>query len=203
VSNPSVRGPRPYRLNKRAEQMDDTRLRIVESAVALHGSVGPARTSVVAIAQLAGVTRATVYRHFRDESALFEACSAHWQNQQVAPDPSSWALVTDPIERIQIGLSDLYRFYRAGESMLTRIRRDILSVPDNIRRRIDATDEQFRDVLLVGFPPRKDRHVLRAAVAHAISFWTWRSLCVDHGLKDTEAVALMIDVAVSAATRKP
>ena len=26
---------------------------------------------------------------------------------------------------------------------------------------------------------------------HATSFWTWRSLCIDHGLPDTEAVDAM------------
>jgi len=199
VSNGSVPGSRPYRLTKRAEQVDDTRRRIVEAAVALHGSVGPVRTSVVGIAQLAGVTRATVYRHFPDEPALFEACSAHWFAQQVAPDPSAWARVTDPIERTRVALTDLYRFYRAGEPMLTRIRRDISSVPDNIRLRIDTTDEQFQGALLAGFRPRKDSHVLRAVIAHATSFWTWRSLCVDQGLTDAEAVTLMIDVTARAA----
>jgi hypothetical protein len=28
-------------------------------------------------------------------------------------------------------------------------------------------------------------------MGHATSFWTWRSLCFDHGLPDTEAVDAM------------
>ena len=64
---------RQYRMKRRAEQEARTRLRITESAVDLHGTLGPARTSVSAIAEHAGVRRSTVYRHFPDERALFGA----------------------------------------------------------------------------------------------------------------------------------
>ena len=43
----------------------------------------------------------------------------------------------------------------------------------------------------VGTGECKQPQWLRAAVGHAVSFWTWRSLCLDQGLTDTEAVALM------------
>jgi len=67
---------RPYRMQRRAELEDQTRLRITESAVALHEELGPARTSISAIAEHAGVRRSTVYRHFPDEEALVEGASA-------------------------------------------------------------------------------------------------------------------------------
>jgi len=67
-----------YRIRRRAEQVDQTRQRIVETTAELHGSVGPAATTIAAIADRAGVTRLTVYRHFPDDAALFAACSAHW-----------------------------------------------------------------------------------------------------------------------------
>ena len=75
---------------RRVEQVDHTRQRIVEAAVSLHGSVGPARTTIAGVADAAGVTRVTVYRHFPDEEALYGACSVHWLSQQQAPDPSAW-----------------------------------------------------------------------------------------------------------------
>ena len=65
---------RPYRMKRRAELEEETRRRITESAVALHERVGPAQTSITAIAELAGVRRSTVYRHFPDEETLFAAC---------------------------------------------------------------------------------------------------------------------------------
>src|SRR4051812_49797197 len=79
---------RPYRMKRRAELEASTRLRITESAVALHGTLGPARTSISAIAEHAGVRRSTVYRHFADEAALFAACSSHWRAADPAPGPA-------------------------------------------------------------------------------------------------------------------
>src|SRR3712207_6887531 len=48
---------RPYRKRRRADQEEATRLRITEAAVDLHGSIGPARTTISAVAQRAGVDR--------------------------------------------------------------------------------------------------------------------------------------------------
>ena len=44
----------------------------------LHETLGPRATTVSAIAERSGVQRLTVYRHFPDEAAIFQACSAHW-----------------------------------------------------------------------------------------------------------------------------
>ena len=129
---------RTYRMRRRAEQIDHTRRRIVEATVALHGSVGPAGTTFMGIAERAGVTRATVYRHFPDEVSLFTACSAHWFALQQPPNPAAWATVRDPLERVHAGLTDLYRFYRAGEPMLSRIHRDLDIVPQQHRRELRA-----------------------------------------------------------------
>ena len=64
---------RKYEKKRRAELEADTRRRITETAVELHGTVGPARTSISAVAERAGVRRSTLYRHFPDEAALFDA----------------------------------------------------------------------------------------------------------------------------------
>ena len=82
---------RRYRKRRRAELEDETRRRITEAAVELHGTVGPARTTISAVAERAGVQRATLYRHFPDEEALFDACSSHWAAQHPLPDLADWA----------------------------------------------------------------------------------------------------------------
>src|SRR5262245_53973304 len=66
---------RRYTMQRRAEQVDQTRQRIIDATVQLHGTIGPAATTIAGIAEAAGVTRLTVYRHFPDEATLFEACS--------------------------------------------------------------------------------------------------------------------------------
>src|SRR5215831_560871 len=81
---------RKYELKQRAAEMADTRRRITEAAVELHGTVGPVRTTVSAIAERAGVQRHTVYRHFPTEDDLYLACSSHFAALNPAPDPESW-----------------------------------------------------------------------------------------------------------------
>jgi len=183
---------RSYQMRKRAEQIEQTRQRIIDAAVHLHGTVGPAETTIAGIAREAGTTRLTVYRHFADEEAIFAACSAHWMSGQMPPRPDEWAEIADPIERVRAGLTDLYRFYRDGGSMLTRIYRDLAALPASHRHVIVERDRHHRDVLLEPFrAAAKDRRRLRAVLGHAVSFGTWRSLCIDNTLSDSDAVEAM------------
>ena len=187
-------------MRKRAEQVDQTRQRIVEAAVHLHGTVGPAATTIAGIAEQAGITRLTVYRHFPDEQALYLACSSHWMSQQVAPDPDAWARIADPAERLRAGLADLYRYYRHAAAMLTWIYRDKQALPQQLQQVIDRTDRHHRDVLLETFAgTRARRRRVRAVLGHTVSFWTWRSLCLQQGLSDREAVEVMATLALTTA----
>jgi AcrR family transcriptional regulator len=180
----------------RAETTEQTRQRIVEAAVTLHGTVGPAATTVMGIAEQAGVTRATVYRHFPDDAALFQACSAHWLSRQVPPDPAAWAALDDPLQRLRVALADLYRFYRAGDAMLRRVYGDKAFLPEAHQRDLEQRQELFTDIVLAPFTIGGGRRRrLRAVLGHATDFWTWRSLCVDHGLADHDAVDLMAELA--------
>src|SRR5437763_9048863 len=120
---------RPYRKRRRAELEEDTRRRITESAVELHGTLGPSRTSISAVAERAGVRRSTVYRHFPDEPALFAACSAHWRAANPNPDLARWAAIEDPDERVRSALEGLYAYYRRTERMLDNLLRDEATMP--------------------------------------------------------------------------
>src|SRR5688500_11763071 len=115
---------RKYEKRRRAEQEERTRLRITEAAVKLHGTVGPAQTTVSGVAREADVQRATVYRHFPDEASLFAACSAHYWSANPQPDPAVWAAIGDPGERVRTALGELYPFFRRTEGMLEKVRRD-------------------------------------------------------------------------------
>jgi AcrR family transcriptional regulator len=183
---------RDYRMRKRADDIAETRQRIVRAAVRLHGSIGPAATTISALAEEAGVTRLTVYRHFPDDHSLFAACSARWAAAHVMPDPAAWSGIGDPTQRLRTALADLYRFYRSAEPMLTNIQRDRAALPNDIREGNDATDAGYRDLLLEAFTVRGGhRKRLRAVLGHAVAFGTWRSLCLDQRLSDHEAVQAM------------
>jgi AcrR family transcriptional regulator len=196
---------RPYRMQLRAESQQQTRLRITESAVALHGTLGPSKTSMSAVAAHAGVRRSTLYRHFPDEAALFDACSAHWRKANPPPDLVAWSAIVDADERLRVALGELYAFYRRVESMLDNLYRDESTVP-LIRERFSRFRGYLtaaRDVLMAGRQLRGPaRRRTQAALGHAIAFSTWKSLAREQGLDDRDAGAL-VQALVAAALVRP
>ncbi len=192
--------PRPYRKRKRAVSELETRQRITEAAVALHQTVGPARTSVKAIAERAGVDRATVYRHFPDEQALFNACTSHYYARHPMPDPSRWAAITDPDERLRAALADLYGWYGETEEMLATGIRDIEHVPAGSREAFFGYFQTVHAVLMVGCRERgRTRLRVAGAIGHAINFHTWHSLVREQQLSVDEAITLMASTVNAAA----
>ena len=192
---------RRYRKRRRAEHEAETRRRITEAAVKLHGTVGPAKTTVSGIAREAGVQRATVYRHFPDEEAIFAACTSHYYALHPPPDPGRWAKLADPDERLRTALREVYAFYAEIEQMLESTRRDIERVPA-VRKAAAAMGsylEAVRAVLLRGRRERgRAREHVAAALGHSLAFSTWRSLVREQGLGDEEAVDLMASLVETA-----
>ena len=120
---------RKYELKQRALSQAETRQRIVDATVDLHRELGPLRTTISAIAERAGVQRLTVYRHFPDDRALFGACGGQWRAAHPLPDPSAWAGVEDPAERLQVALDRDLRLVRSTEEMTANVLRDIPESP--------------------------------------------------------------------------
>jgi AcrR family transcriptional regulator len=194
---------RRYEKKRRAELEAETRRRITETAVELHGTVGPAHTSISAIAERAGVQRSTVYRHFPDEAALFDACSSHWEAANPVPDMTAWLAIEDPDERLRMALVELYAYYRRTDQMMDNLHRDELTMPLVAERfaRYRGYLAAVQDLLTNGCAARgRRRENVRAAVGHALAYTTWRSLTREQGLTDERAVALMCAL-VAGATR--
>ena len=199
-------GTRKYEKRRRADQERRTHERITEAAVKLHGTVGPARTTVSGVAKEAGVQRATVYRHFPDEASLFTACTAHYWAMHPRPDPDAWSAISDPGVRLRQALAELYAFYRRTEGMLEKTSRDAPVV-----EAMAAAVQAFRDYLaaataaiVAGRPERgAARRRMQAAAGHAVSFPTWQSLVRQQGLDDPEAVAVMAALVETAGRARP
>jgi AcrR family transcriptional regulator len=193
---------RPYRMKRRAELEEQTRRRITESAVALHEEVGPAQTSISAIAERAGVRRSTVYRHFPDDDALFDACSSHFRAANPPPDPVTWASIEEPGGRTRTALRALYAFYGRTEPMYVSLLRDEALVPA-VGRRLRDFHGYLRSVgddLAAAYGLRGRRaDYTRAAIGHALAFGTWRSLTREQGLGEDDAVELMCRLVEDAA----
>jgi AcrR family transcriptional regulator len=194
---------RTYQKKRRAEREAETRQRIVEAIVALHREVGPARTTISAIAERAGVERLTVYRHFADESAMFQACSAHFATEVPGPDPAAWAGVAKPVERLRAALLAFYDYYRRAEEMLVQVHRDLPRLPA-LAAVLSPWDDfvgEVREGLLDGWEVAQPaRARLAAVMAHALRFETWRSLARAEGLKDSAVADLMVTLAQATTT---
>ena len=185
---------RKYQLKQRAERQEETRRRIVEAAVELHGIVGPARTTILALAERAGVERPTVYRHFPTTESLFKACSSHHWTENPPPDPERWLAINDPEARLRRGLGELYAYYSLHALRMWNILRDVEDMPELrpfAAHRV-AHRERVRQVLVSAWPDRKSKcKVLAAAIGHAVDFFAWRSLRRQK-LTDQEIVELMV-----------
>ncbi|HXV58219.1 MAG TPA: helix-turn-helix domain-containing protein [Gaiellaceae bacterium] len=186
---------RTYELKRRAERQDETRRRIVAAAVDLHTELGPARTTVKAVAERAGVTRPTVYAHFPDARSLLQACSGHVRTTVPPPDPSAWRAIADPDERLETALRDLYRYYERLEPLLENVQRDAAALPlvaEMNAYRVRYLDE-VRDLLLEPWPARGEaRADLGRAIGHALEFGTWQSLVRRQGCDNDAAARLMV-----------
>ena len=191
---------RKYEKRRRAELEQETRQRIVEALVELHGSIGPARTTVRAVAESAGVQRATVYSHFPDELSMYAACSAHWAQKNPLPDPAAWAAIRESRPRARKALVELYSFYAGNEQMLANVFRD-QSLVEHLRPAmqmfVDYMEAAVRAVAARARPSR----FLRAAIGHALSFSTWQSLTRVHGLPAGKSVSLMATMIEQAMSR--
>ena len=194
---------RPYQKRRRAEREVEVRDRITEAAVTLHGTLGPARTTIKGIATEAGVQRATVYRYFPDLDSIFIACSTRWANRNPPPDPATWSKIADPGLRLRQGLGELYAWYEWAEPMLTKVFRDAPNVPamtqpiEDFQRHFEA----LHQALLAGRKHRgRPRTRASAAIGHALAFATWRSFVCEHSLSSEETVELMCLLVASASS---
>lgn len=181
---------RTYTKRRRAEQEAATRRRIIEAAVALHGSVGPARTTFSMLAQRAGVQRHTLYAHFPDERSLSLACSGLALERDPLPDPAAWQAVADRRERLRAGLGAVYAWYGRNAALAACVLRDAeyhAPTKEIVALRMGPFMAASIDVLGEGLAARQ-----RAALRLAVSFYTWRTLVRESGLKPAAAAEVMV-----------
>ena len=192
---------RKYELKKRAEEMAETHLRITEAAIELHGTLGPARTTMSAVAKRAGVERRTLYRHFPSEAALFASCSTHYFSDNPWPDLAAWRAIRDPQERLAQALVELYAYYERTEPMYRNVLRDaeLVGFARDAVEPLQRYLEKAANVLAVGCTVRgRARRLLLGALRHAVAFSTWQSLTAA-GIARADAVTLVSALVEAAA----
>jgi AcrR family transcriptional regulator len=192
---------RTYTLKRRAERQALTRRRIVEAAVDLHGSIGPALTTISMVAERAGVQRHTLYAHFPDERSLFLACSGlAFEERDPPPDAEAWRAIADPNERLRVGLRAIYDWYQRNAELAACVLRDAeyhALTREVTELRLGPPMAAYGEVLGARLNA-KQRAVLRLA----LSFFTWRTLVRESGMKQGAAVGAMVEAIVCAGYTK-
>ncbi len=166
---------RTYTKVRRAAAEEETRQRIVEALIELHAEIGPARTTVSAVAERAGVERLTVYRHFPHEQSMLRACSSLYMARNPPPQPGPFDAI-EPLVAVRMTLASVYSWYRDNEAMFSNVLADagrmpalrestgeILGYVDSVASRLDRL-----------FDGRSAQR--RATLRHALEFSTWQSL---------------------------
>jgi AcrR family transcriptional regulator len=181
---------RTYTLKRRAEQQAQTRRRIVEAAIGLHGSVGPALTTLSMVAERAGVQRHTLYAHFPDERSLLLACSGLSIERDPLPDAEAWRALK-PAERLRVGLRAIYDWYDRNADLAACVLRDAehhALTREMVDLRYGPHMAAYREVLGARLSARQ-----RAVLHLALSFSAWRTLVRESGLKQKAAVEAMVE----------
>lgn len=181
---------RTYTLKRRAEQQAETRRRIVEAAVELHGTVGPALTNVSMVAERAGVQRHTFYAHFPDERSLLMACSGLVFERDPPPEPAGWRDISDRRERLRVGLRAIYDWYARNAEVTACVLRDAeyhALTKEITELRFGPVIAAYQDALGATLTKRQS-----AVLQLALSFFTWRTLVRHGGLKQAAAVDAMV-----------
>jgi len=182
--------------------MAETHLRITEAAIELHGTVGPSRTTMSAVAKRAGVERRTLYRHFPNEADLFAACSTHYFIANPWPDLDTWRAIRDPQQRLERAIDELYAYYERTEPMFSNVLRDaeLVDFARDAVAPLRVYLEEAAEILTMARPARgRRRQLLGGALRHALAFSTWQSLTTS-GIGRSDAGKLMSGLVEAAAT---
>jgi AcrR family transcriptional regulator len=189
---------RTYTLKKRALSQAETRRRIAEATLELHGTVGPAATTISMIADKAGVQRHTLYAHFPDETSLFMACSGLAEERDPPPSAEPWRSVEDGDERLRTGLAAIYAWYARNAQLLANVLRDVeVHAPTRqiSELRYGPVFAAYHEVLGAELDAKR-----RAMLHLALSFFTWRALVLEAGLDEATAIEAMVR-AIACATK--
>lgn len=181
---------RTYTLKRRAERQADTRQRIVEAAVALHSSLGPARTPLSLVAERAGVQRHTLYAHFPDERSLLLACSGLTAERDPLPDAEPWRAIADRRERLRAGFRAIYDWYGRNAERAACVLRDAehhALTKEISEMRFGPSMRSYHEVLGAGLGTNG-----RAMLGLMLGFHAWRSLARASGLEQGVAVEVAV-----------
>jgi AcrR family transcriptional regulator len=177
---------------KRREKVEATRRRIAKATYELHSTVGPAFTTIALISERAGLPRQTVYRNFGNQLDLLRSCIAFGLEANPLPDPTPWQAITDPGERLHVGLTALYGWFEATEAVMTNSVRDFPAMEDAAAamQPIGEVFGRMYGTLSQGWEAVRVAPLL----ALALDFATWKKLHREQGMTSSAISELWVDL---------
>lgn len=175
---------------KRREKVDETRRRIAKATYELHSTVGPAFTTIALIADRAGLPRQTVYRNFSNQVELFRSCIAFGQELHPVPSPNPWQSISDPGERLRVGLTELYQWFEASEPVLTNAARDfgvVREAAEVAQRPMNEVLRRIHETLCHGWAG-----AVSPVLSLAVDFVTWKKLRREQGMASDAIVDMWL-----------
>lgn len=169
--------PRSYDNSHRKATESATIARIVDATVDLHGQKGPLATSHAEIAALAGVSVATVYKHFPTRDSLLPHC-IH-SVEQSAPRLDMDAILSEPdvrkrIASLVVALFAQYAYYRPWRRFA---RADAPHLPSlaQAEARFCHDADQLVQVVLKSLQPGLSKEMLAVACV-LLDYAAWQRL---------------------------
>ncbi len=169
---------RPYTMTARARSVEETRSRILDAAVALHGELFTADIGLETVAARAGVSVQTVLRHFGSRAALLEAAFEH--GQRVVREERR-----APVGDVEAAVRVLVEHYESrGDGVLLMLAQE--QGQELVRRITDHGRQVHRSWVEEVFHPflaeHPDPDPLTDLLVVATDVYTWKLLRRDRGL---------------------
>jgi len=181
--------PRAYDSTLRKQTEAETIQRIVAATVELHARKGALATTHAEIAEAAGVSVATVYKHFPSRESLLPHCTGMVAEQAPQIDVDAILGARSRKEKLTLLIDALHRQYRHYHPWTRWVARDAPSLPF-LAQLAEASRQQteslVRSVLdaAAGAPVSDDAFALAMVI---LDYPAWQRL--DHMLGDPERVA--------------
>ena len=177
-------GTRVYTSPLREEQMQQTRLRILEAVTGLFGDPAAEEVTIPAVARAARVSLRTVYRYFPTREGLIDAW-AEWVDGNLRIHLHSYP---EEADRLPEFTRDLYRSYDESEALVKAMlgATAARAVRARTRRRRQRAFRGAMDSHLEGLAPEEQRRAL-AAVYLLVSAPGWQAMKEQWGLDGEEA----------------
>jgi AcrR family transcriptional regulator len=195
--------PRRYAMRNREESFGQTNSRIVEAAKALHAERGVLGTSWQDIAERAGVSPVTVYRHFRSLSELIPACARSFVDS-IAPlseedARAAFATLESPFERLEMLIRDDCACYERGREWFHAAMRESDLVPE-LGAVVSAQQATLATLIRAALEELDPSAEVVSALQAVIDFPFWRAL-VHAGMSEEVAPNVMIEICRGLVTR--